>query len=91
MELQALSDRDLDEWRNHPVSVLVRLGVKASIKAQSDMAMQAYWAGQPWPEQDRLALIRAEAHLDDMFESNADDFKQMMEMFNDQPERADTP
>lgn len=41
--------------------------------------MAAYWAGNPWPEPDRLALLREEALADDMFDASIDDFKAMME------------
>lgn len=87
MELQTLSDSDLDEWRNHPVSVLVRSVVEASLNQQEAQCKAAYWAGKPWKEAEREALIRAKSHFNDIFDTPADDYRTMMEFYDDQPER----
>jgi len=85
--LAALSDEALEEWRAHPVSVLVRQALLASLKEQREAASLAYWAGRPWPEQDRLALLRQESLVEDMFEASADDFKAMMDGSDGKHER----
>jgi len=84
MELDSLSDAELERWREHPVTRIASQALRASIQMQRDSATASYWAGQPWPEADRKALLRLEAAWEDLFEASADDFKAMMRMQNEQ-------
>lgn len=68
MSLSDLSQADLDQWAEHPVTLALHETLAEAHKAQVRMACEAYWRGQPWPEQDRLALRRMGSLLDDIFE-----------------------
>ena len=83
MDWRNLSQDDLEAWRAIPVAECIRAAITRSLQAQQDMAQAAYWAGRPWSEADRLALIRAQALFEDWFEASADDFKAMMEQLDD--------
>ena len=74
-----LSEEALAEWRAHPVSGAIREAFRAYHRRQIDQCKEAAWAGNPWPEADRLALRREIAALEDMFEADAADFVAMME------------
>jgi hypothetical protein len=69
----------LAEWRAHPVTSAV-LGVLAgAVEAQRKAATDAYWTGQAWPEDERKALLRYAALVEDLELASADDFTTMME------------
>lgn len=79
MDLAKLSDVDLQEWRGHPITELLRNCLKASLTAQRNSATAAYWAGTPWPEEGRLSLLKAQALWEDLFEVSADELRNAME------------
>ena len=83
MDLDRLSDEALAEWRLHPVSQMVLSCLRAQLQAQRASATAAWWEGRPWPEADRLSVLRLEALVEDMFEASADDFKAAMERMTD--------
>ena len=78
MTLDKLSDEALGEWRAHPVTELIRQSLAMSMALQTSAAEAAYWAGNPWPEPDRIALLRSKAQWEDVFEATAEDFRAMM-------------
>ena len=83
MDLAQLSDADLQEWREHPITALLSKCLKVSHSAQRQAATSAYWAGTPWPEEERLSLMKAEALWEDLFEVSADELRDAMERMNE--------
>jgi hypothetical protein len=78
-----VTDEAIAEWRAHPVSIALRDGLQWWLERQKDAAMEAYWRGEPWPEAERLALLRERALWSDLFESSADEIGKMMERMNE--------
>ena len=70
---------DLDQWRVNPMTLLVVKGMRAVNLRKHQAASAAYWAGNPWPEADRLAILQAEQWLDEMMTASAADFTAAME------------
>lgn len=85
-DFRTFSEADLEEWRQHPVSLFIKEALRESFRQQVGSAQQAYWAGNPWPEAERLALLRMQALSEDMFESSLDDLMAAMEQ-HDESER----
>lgn len=83
MNLDNLTDEELDAWRANPVTEVMNAVLRRAFDAQKDAAMHAYWGGNPWPQEDLLALRRLEALREDFFESTADDVRAMMEQFDE--------
>lgn len=67
----------------------VKAALLNSVEAQKAAVLAAYYAGNPYSEDERLALRRAEEWLDDLFEASALDFAAMME--NDDGEMGHSP
>ena len=84
MDWRGLTQDDLEAWRAAPVGECIRKALQRSLAAQRQAAMEAYMAGRAWSEADRLALIRAEALLEDWWEASADDFKATMTRMEDE-------
>lgn len=83
MGLPDFSQEDLEQWRAAPVAQVMRECLARSIGAQKRQAMEAYWAGKPWSEADRLSLRRMELVVEDLFEATADDMNAMMEAIDE--------
>lgn len=61
---------------------LLRACLAAVHRRQRDLLTQAYWAGNPAPDSQRLALLREQALLEDLFESSAEDIKATMQVID---------
>lgn len=83
MNLEKLTDDDLGEWKVHPVTEAMRGVISAAYEAQKNAALQAYWAGNPWPPEEIASLRRMGDLLEDFFESSADDVRATMEQFDE--------
>jgi hypothetical protein len=79
MRLDALTPEHLAEWREHPVSVLVRECLRIRLEQQREAMTQAFWAGSPPSEEDRKAYLRKFDLWDDIFDADADRFNAVME------------
>lgn len=77
-----LTEEALAEWRAHPVTMAVRDSLKWVLDRHREAATEAYWSGEPWPEAERLALLREQALWADLFEASADEFGMMKEMMD---------
>jgi hypothetical protein len=75
-----LTDDDLAAWRALPVSEFIKDALGQSLSLQIQACKDAAWAGPPWSEARRLALHKAFAIWEDMFESSAEDFIEIMEI-----------
>lgn len=83
MNIEHLTDEDLDAWRVNPVTEMLRELVGLSLSAQKDAALQSYWAGNPWPP-ERAAAARIVTEMwEDFFDSSADDIRASMEQFDE--------
>ena len=88
MDCGWLSDSKLQEWREHPVTLVLEAALRASVDRQRAAATSAFWAGSPWPEGERLSLLRMQSLVEDLFEASADDVKAAMERMTDaEPKR----
>ena len=74
-----LSEETLAEWRGSPATARVLAALRAQLDRKREVAQSAYWAGNPWPEAERLALLHSEQWLDDMMTASAADFEAVME------------
>lgn len=83
MDLSKLSEEALAEWREHPVSRLVAECLKRVLDAQKASAEASYWAGSQWSEPERLAYLRKVELWEDLFEADAEDFRNTMEMMDE--------
>lgn len=83
MNLDNLTDEELDAWRANPVTETMRAVLSRAYEAQKDAALQAYWGGNPWPQEDLKALRRTRDVVEDFFESSADDVRATMEQFDE--------
>ena len=90
MDLAKLSAEDLAEWRAHPVTALIQECLRLTLEAQAMACTAAYWAGNPWPEAERLSHLRAKAQWEDLFESDAADIRETMERLSGKYERDKT-
>ena len=84
MDLERLSDEALAEWREHPVTRLLRDGLAVQAEALRSSATAAYWSGRAWPEADRLSVLRLEAFREDLFEASADEVKAALRWRDDE-------
>jgi hypothetical protein len=75
-----LTDDGLAEWRAQPVSELVRTAMGKILAAHKQNCMERAWAGNPWPEDERLGLLRTISMYEDIFEATADRFNEIMEL-----------
>lgn len=95
MSLSDLSQDDLNQWAEHPVTVALRNARYRVHQAQVQMACSAYWQGKPWPEESRLALHKMEDLLDDVFHPDLEMTLQTMEKideyFRDNPDGVQRP
>lgn len=85
-----LSAEDLEQWRASPVALQVKAALSRSLDIRRKAATEAYWSGKAWPEEQRLAVRLAEEMLDDWFTASADDFNEIMETTDGQPQRDQT-
>lgn len=81
MDWNKFSD-ELAEWRQHPVTTVVRQSIRHHLDQAKEAAISAYWAGQAWPEVERLSLIKQQALWEDLFEASAEDFRATMEQMD---------
>ena len=75
MRSHELSQELLAEWRQHPVTKVIRQALEVSLDQQKAALTQLYWAGQAASEADRLSLLRQEVFLEDLFEADAADIR----------------
>lgn len=69
----------LEEWREHPVTVQLQQAMAKLLAERKQALSKAYLAGKPAPEETRLAVLMVEEWVSDFFESSADDVKAVME------------
>ena len=66
------------------MTACVRGALKALLAGQRKAMAEAYMQGNARTEAERMALLMAEAFVEDMFESTADDYKATMERFDEE-------
>ena len=91
MDYGWLSDSELQEWRESPVTMALEAALRGSLDRQRAAAVSAYWAGSPWPEAERLSLLRAQSLVEDLFEASAVEVKAAMERMYDAEPKRDNP
>ena len=69
----------LAEWRENPVTLALAEGVRRTLDRQEAAFRDLWWQGSPPPEQERLALMRARAAFEDLFESSHEDLMTTLE------------
>lgn len=74
-----LSSEALSEWRENPVTEILREAMRRQIEARKAWLCEAYLLGNPAPEADRQAVHLVEAWVEDFFESSAEDVMAAME------------
>lgn len=79
-EFAKLSQAALDEWRDNPVTRAVQEAMARVYRVRKSSMLQAYWAGNPPPESERLALLELEQFRDDFFESSLEDIKAALDV-----------
>jgi len=82
-DLRRFSAQELEEWQGNPVTVALKGLLDRMVKAQTQQCLNNYWAGKPWPEQDRLSLQRLEAWTEDFFEASIEDTNRMKELMDE--------
>lgn len=81
MDSRSLSAEQVEEWREGPVTRALHGLLLRQLALRKQMALEAYWQGQPW-EPAELAGLKAEMNLcADMFESSHDDWQSMAEKY----------
>lgn len=74
-----LSKADWEQWRNHPATEQIRVILVEIFRLRRDQMLQAYWAGNPASEFERLQVKALEQVTEDIFESTHDDLTAMQE------------
>lgn len=90
MNLKNLTDEDLAAWRASPMTELLKACVERSLEVQKAVALDSYWAGNPWPPEQLAALKRSQAQFEDFFESSAEDLRVVMEQIDDYEQERNT-
>lgn len=83
MKWKTLSNEQLEEWREHPVTQALRLVLQGQLAAIRDQSLRAYWSGNPIPEADRQSIRRMEGFLEDLFETSSDEIEAAKERIDE--------
>jgi hypothetical protein len=78
--LSKLSPQDLEEWQGNPVTCLLRDNLGRMLARKRAVFQSRYWAGNPVPEECRLALVALEEWHEDFFSASFEDVMTVMEM-----------
>lgn len=78
---------DLEAWGGNPVTEILREAMARVCARRRSAMLQAYLAGNPWPEEDRKALALVDQWCEDFFASTAEDVRAVMERDDDEPQR----
>ena len=78
-EFAKLSQAALDEWRDNPVTQALQEAMARVYRVRKSSMLQAYWAGNPLPESERLALLELEQFRGEFFHSDIDDVTAWLE------------
>lgn len=69
----------LEEWREHPVTEVLREAMRRVVARRKAALLAGYWQGRPASDADRLACLSVEQWCEDFFESDAEDVRAVME------------
>lgn len=61
----------IEEWQSHPITERLRAAVLQDIKQRKTLLSDRYLAGNPEPEETRLALLLIEERFAAFFETDA--------------------
>lgn len=78
-----LTDGDLAEWRENPVTRAVLGALEAFLTDQERQCKEAAWAGHPWPDERRQAVRLATAMWWDAKEEPASGLNRMLGIQDD--------
>ena len=67
-----------EEWQGSLATQTVQSALSDMIHRQRQAATAAYWAGNPWPESERLALSRMAAWHEDFFTATLDEITEAL-------------
>ena len=76
-DLTSLSEA-LSEWREGPVTQLLRQAMAKVLARRRRQLARFYLSGSPFPEEDRKAFRLVEQWVEDFFESSAEDVIEAM-------------
>lgn len=79
MSLNNLSEQDWQEWQQSNATEVIKSALSSMLRRQEQAAKDAYMAGRPWPESERISLKRLIAWHEDFFEATLDDVKLAIE------------
>lgn len=65
------------------MTVALREAMGRLIEAQAEHIRQSYWAGNPRPEEERLALQRVSEWVEDFFDTPLEEMKATMEQMDE--------
>jgi hypothetical protein len=71
----------LQEWRDNPVTEILKSAVESEMEFRRQMVCQLYLAGKPVPEEYRVALGLMDGWVSEFFEADANDIKAQMMQF----------
>jgi ribonucleotide monophosphatase NagD (HAD superfamily) len=73
------SQEEWEDWQGSLITQAVQGAVLQLLERQEQSAQQAYWAGKPWPDSSREALVRLRAWHEDFFTASYDEIKTALE------------
>lgn len=80
----------LSEWRDNPVTEVLREAMRRVVNRRRQALVQAFLSGSPVQDSDRKALLQVEQWVEDFFEASAEDVQMIMEK-NDGKHLGDHP
>ena len=75
MNWKEVSNSDLQDWQQNPVTEAMQGALRLLLEKQRRAAEAAYWADKPWPEHHRKALTLLEVWQENFFEATKEDLE----------------